>query len=296
MTLTAVNFCYHTLTRLPRTGQTAFTQGFWRTGTVIDINRFGLKAILSHMSTASLKRHQLHRLVNSLSETASQCEKCALHNICLPSGLDQQELNHLAEIIQSSKTVNKGHVLFRAGDPFDALYVVHAGVFKSSVEDDSGKEKIIQFNLPGEVVGLDGIYDSRYQTTVTALSSGSYCKIPFNELLQAAGEYPELQKQLFRLMSKNLNSCERAHNELSAPAKLATFVLSLAQRFKDRGFSPLEFDLPISQRDMANFLGMAEETLSRLFKRFQSQGVLEYKRHHLKILDMPTLQAIARRG
>jgi CRP/FNR family transcriptional regulator len=248
------------------------------------------------MSSASLKRNQLHRLVNSLSETASQCEKCALHNICLPSGLDKEDLEHLTEIIHSSKTVPKGHVLFRAGEPFDALYVVHAGVFKSAVADDSGKEKIIQFNLPGEVVGLDGIYDARYQTTVTALSSGSYCKIPFNELLQAAQSYPELQKQLLRLMSKNLNHCERTHGELSAPAKLASFVLSLAGRFKERGFSPLEFDLPISQRDMANFLGMAEETLSRQFKKLQQQNILEYKRHHLKILDMPRLQAIAHNG
>ncbi len=248
------------------------------------------------MSTVSLKRQQLHRLVSSLSETANQCDKCALHNICLPAGLDQKELDHLAEIIQSSEAIPKGHVLFRNGDPFNALYVVHAGIFKSSVEDASGREKIIQFNLPGEVVGLDGIYDSRYQTTVTALSSGSYCKIPFAELLEAAGAYPELQRQLFRLMSKNLNTCERSHNELSAAAKLAHFMLSVAGRFKERGFSPLEFDLPISQRDMANFLGMAEETLSRLFKKFQQRGVLEYKRHHLKITDWPGLQAIAHDG
>ncbi len=248
------------------------------------------------MNTAPFKHQQLHKLVNTLAKTANQCEKCALNNICLPSGLDQKELDHLAEIIQSSKTVNKGQTLFRNGDPFDALYVVHAGIFKSTIEDKSGKEKIIQFHLPGEVVGLDGIYDSRYQTTVTALNSGAYCQIPFGDLLQAAQSYPELQKQLFRLMSKNLNSCERQHGELSAPAKLAAFFLSLARRFRERGFSPMEFDLPISQRDMANFLGMAEETLSRLLKKLHNQGILEYKRHHLKILDMDALQALAGEG
>jgi CRP/FNR family transcriptional regulator len=211
----------------------------------------------------------------------------------LPSGLSSIELQELESVISSSQITDKNKQLFSMGGDFTALYVVHSGMFKTSTVDEHGKERILSFHLPGELMGLDGIHAETYQSTATALTMSSYCKIPFNPLLDIAEDYPIIQKNLLKVMSKEIYSCKKNHVDIGSKAKLALFIKTISHRFKTRGYSEKEFFLPISQRDIASYLGMAEETLSRIFKKLQTQKVVKYKKHILTILDRNLLSEIA---
>lgn len=236
---------------------------------------------------------RLKQFHNKLVKSISQCDRCAVSSLCLPTGLSKFELEDLESIITSSQIVDKNKKLFSLGENFKALYVVHSGMFKTTSIDENGRERILNFYLPGEIMGLDGIHIDTYKSTATALTMSSYCKIPYNSLLQVAEEYPVVQSNLLKIMSKELYSCKKNHIDIGSKAKLALFIKTISNRFKIRGYSDDEFFLPISQRDIASYLGMAEETLSRIFKKLQKMEVVEYKKHILTILNRELLDEIA---
>ena len=239
------------------------------------------------------RRNNNTQFVKQLLSAESRCQKCSVNSLCLPSGLNKDELSELESVISSSQIVDKNKNLFNNGDMFNALYVVHSGMFKSTTIDENGKERIISFHLPGEIMGLDGIHSDLYQTSSTALTMSSYCKIPYRELMEVAEDHPIIQKNLLKVMSKEIYSCKKNHLDIGSKAKLALFIKTISQRFKLRGYSDSEFFLPISQRDIASYLGMAEETLSRIFKKLQNLEVVSYNKHILTILDKHLLHEIA---
>ncbi len=238
------------------------------------------------------EQQQIAHFNKKLLNTKSRCQKCAVNSLCLPSGLNDDELAELESVITSSKITNKNQTVFTLGEAFTSLFVVHSGMFKTTVVDESGKERIISFHLPGEIMGLDGIHSNVYQSTSTALAMSSFCKIPYNGLLDIAEDYPVIQRNLLKVMSKEIFNCKKNHLDLGSKAKLALFIKNISRRFKARGYSDEEFFLPISQRDIASYLGMAEETLSRIFKKLQKQEVVKYSKHILTILDKSELSEI----
>ncbi len=228
-----------------------------------------------------------------IKSSESRCQLCAVNSICLPSGLTKNELCELENIMTTSKVVEKNQQLFNDGEEFHSLYIVHSGMFKNSSLDENGKERILRFSLPGEIMGLDGIHAESYQSTAIALTTSSYCKIPFNQLLDVSEDFPIIQRNLLKIMSKEIYSNKKTYIDLGSTAKLALFIYNISQRFKNRGYSEKEFYLPISQRDIANYLGMAEETLSRIFKKLQKLGAVSYKKHILTIVNKQQLKEIA---
>ncbi|MCF6288230.1 MAG: helix-turn-helix domain-containing protein [Proteobacteria bacterium] len=216
-----------------------------------------------------------------------------MNSLCLPTGLTNEALKELEQVISTSQILDKNIPLFSIGEKFSALYVVYSGMFKSTRVDENGKERILSFHLPGEIMGLDGIHADTYQSTSASLTMSAYCKIPFEHLLDIAEDYPAIHKNLLKIMSKEISSCKKNYIDIGSKAKLALFILTVSQRFKTRGYSDNEFFLPISQRDIANYLGMAEETLSRILKKLQTNGSIQYKKHVLTILNKDLLIEIS---
>jgi CRP/FNR family transcriptional regulator len=100
---------------------------------------------------------------------------------------------------------------------------------------------------------------------------------------------------MFRLMSREISNESNMLillGKRNADERLATFLLSLSHRYKQRGFSPSEFNLSMSRNEIGNYLGLAVETVSRLFTRFQDEGILKVERKHIELLDIEALQNI----
>ncbi|MGM0563494.1 MAG: helix-turn-helix domain-containing protein [Pseudomonadota bacterium] len=221
------------------------------------------------------------------------CSQCAMGDLCLPVGLSRDELDRLEGIVQSGTSCHEGDTLFRTGQLFQCLYAVRSGMFKTVAVDEKGDEHILGFYLPGELVGLESIYPGRYTCTAVALDTSSVCHIDFDQLSSLAGDVRTLQQQMFRLMSKEMCTNKVTVGERAAEQKLAQFLVELSDRYAQRGYSAQQFNLAMPRRDIASYLTMAAETVSRLFKRFQGEGVLEIDRRHLTILDKSRLVEIA---
>lgn len=231
-----------------------------------------------------------------LSTLRVACQDCTLYQLCLPIGVNEADLALLDRIIKKRRAVNTGEHLFRAGEAFHSVYAVKSGSFKSFTFAEDGSEQVTGLHLPGELFGMDAISTGAHCCNAVALERSAVCEIPFDRLEELAGRLPSLMRQLLRIMSKELSRDKRILQitKRGADGRLAAFLLSIADRFHERGFSRNEYHLSMSRVDIGNYLGLADETISRLFTRFREQGLLQVNRRHIKLLDVPRLQEIAR--
>ena len=220
------------------------------------------------------------------------CSQCSLQDICLPVDLSQQETEQLNAIVHRVEPLNKGDILFRKGDKLQSIYAVISGSFKTLI-DGTQKQHIVGFYLPGELMGLDAISGHTYQNTAFALETSTYCELPFDRLADLTISLPKLQNRFFSLLSQEISVStgkQQLITKITAAETLAYFLIDISNRYKQRGFSPYEFYFTLSRADIGNYLGLAEETISRIFSKFQQKGMIKITRRHIKILDIVALK------
>lgn len=223
------------------------------------------------------------------------CGQCSLAELCLPGGLNQTEIEQLNRIIRRRRPVPRGDHVFQVGDPSQSLYAVHSGCVKTCIPTSDGHEQILGFNLPGELVGLDALENENHICGAVALETVHVCELPLAQLKDMCHCLPGLPHRLLRLIGREVTAKHAMLlllGKRSAEERLATFLLNLASRFRQRGFSEKEFGLSMPRDDIANYLGLARETVSRLFTRFQIDGLLSVQRRYIHIHDMDRLQTL----
>ncbi len=235
-----------------------------------------------------------HKVI-SFDNIKVACRNCSLTSLCLPMGLAPEDVDQLDAIVKRSRPLHRGDHLFRQGDEFQCIYVVKTGTVKSFDPGEDGSEQVLGFHLPGEMVGLDAIESGVHHCSAKILETTAVCEIPFEHLEELSSTIPSLQHQMYRLLSREIGQDENMLTLLgkrNAEERLASFLLSLSERFQRRGFSPSDFYLSMSRHEIGNYLGLAVETVSRLFTRFQDEGLLNVERKHIQLLDIPRLQQI----
>lgn len=216
------------------------------------------------------------------------CNDCSLSPICLPLAVRPDELEQLDSIIRRGRAMKRGEHLYRAADPFDAVYAVRSGALKTYSVSEEGEEQVTGFYLPGEIVGMDGISTAHHVSSAKALDTATVCEIPFERFEYLSARIPTLQHHFFSLMSREIQADRELHllvSKKSADDRIAALLLSISARHKRRGLSGSAFRLPMSRYDIANYLGLAVETVSRIFTRFQQQGLLRVEGREVEILD-----------
>jgi CRP/FNR family transcriptional regulator len=218
-----------------------------------------------------------------------------LRSLCLPLGLDAEATRRLDEAVSTRMRVRRKASLYRPGDRFTSLYAIRLGTFKTMVLAEDGREQITGYHLAGEVLGVDGVGDGHYTCQAVALEDSEVCVIPFSELDSLAVEIPALRHNLFRLVSRDL--C-REHNMMlllgSRPAeeRLTLFLLDVAERYQARGYSAREFVLRMTREEIASYLGLKLETVSRLFSGLQGEGLIQVQGRAVKLLDVAALKRL----
>lgn len=229
------------------------------------------------------------------NKASASCSNCCLQGVCLPRGLTAAGLSELDELRIVKRRVVRGASLYRAGDNFEAVYAVRSGAFKSAGVSSNGVEKITGFHLPGEVMGLDAINNDRHDFNAVALEDSEVCVIPFSELTEMAQHIPELQQELFRLLSRDIS---RDHGlmlllgSMTAEQRLAAFLLSFSRRYKRLGYAADRFILRMTREEIGNYLGLTLETVSRLMSRFQREGLLAVQQREVTFKDSAGLRDI----
>ena len=231
-----------------------------------------------------------------LASCQNACSSCNLREICLPLGLTRPELEQIsARLIAGRRKVPTGDNLYRAGDPFDSLYAVWTGFFKTCVNSKGGREQVTGFQMAGELVGLDGIAERRHEVNAVAIEDSQVCVIPFAQLESLAAEMPTLQHQFHRMLSGEIVRNQGVMlllGSMYAEERLAAFLLNLMHRLRARGFSPSSVYLRMSREEIGSYLGLKVETVSRTFSKLQAGGLLEVRKRQIEITDAAALQAI----
>lgn len=230
------------------------------------------------------------------AQPQAHCKECSLAPLCLPLSLNLEDMDALDEIVKRGRPLKKGDYLFRQGDTFNSVFAVRSGALKTFSLSDTGEEQITGFHLPSELVGLSGMDSELHPVSALALETTSICEIPFERLDELAVQLPQLRRQLMRLMSREIREDQQMMLLLSkktADERIATFLVNLSARFRARGFSAQQFRLSMSRNEIGNYLGLAVETVSRVFTRFQQNGLIEAEGKEIRILDSIELCALA---
>jgi CRP/FNR family transcriptional regulator len=221
------------------------------------------------------------------------CSTCAFSAACMEQGLDKSKLGELHMLVEHVGPFAEGEHIFHEGDRFDAIAAVRAGTVKTYVNDAEGREQVQGFFLPGEVIGLNAISSERYPCNAIALDPVMLCKFSFPGIAALAARVPGLQQQLFKLLSQDIGKAALLAGNYTADERMAAFLVSLSRRYAARGFSPRRFRLTMTRTDMANYLRLASESVSRGFRRLQDEGMVKVDRREIELADLPKLEALA---
>lgn len=243
-----------------------------------------------------MSRSSRDRVVDFRSRRS--CADCSLRSVCLPAGLARGELQQLDQFVQARVPLDRGDVIFRAGDPLDYIYVVRTGSVRTVFPGSEGDDQVIGFHLPSELVGLDAISANAHQCDAVALERTSVCALPLGRLERLAAEIPALQRQFHVMISRQISHDHRhlvAVGRRTARERLALFLHALSERLESGGYSGVDFHLSMSREDIANYLGLALETVSRLLTKLAEEGVIRVERRRVRIVDPDALARIAGR-
>ncbi len=221
------------------------------------------------------------------------CSTCAFGSACLPAGLDKASLHELHMLVEHVGPYHTGDHVFRTRERFGALFAVRAGMVKTRLIDAAGREQVLGFHLPGEMIGLDAIHPAQYPCDAIALDTVYVCRFSFPALATLATKIPDVQRRLFDLLSADIGKASQLLGDHSADERVAAFVLDLAGRYAVRGFAPNAFRLVMPRADIANYLRLAAETVSRVLRRFQDRKLIRVDGRDVELLDKPGLRELA---
>ena len=220
------------------------------------------------------------------------CQNCSISELCLPFTLNEKELDTLDQIIERKRPIHKGDKVFTDGQKMHALYAVRSGTFKSFTVNEQGEEQITGFHLAGDLLGFDAIADSEHKSFAQALETSMICEIPYDNLDTLSNTMPKLKKQVLRLMSNEIRTDQAMLtllNRKNAEQRVATFLVSLSERYHARGLSASEFRLTMTRSDIGNYIGLTVETISRLLNRFHKSGLIKVDGKLISILNIDEL-------
>jgi CRP/FNR family transcriptional regulator len=220
----------------------------------------------------------------------NSCTQCGVRSMCLPCRPSAEGESSFEEFAYARRRVRRGQKLFRSGEPFSALYAIRAGSFKTRVAHEVGRDRLAGFHMPGELLGMDGIARDVHAVDAIALEDSDVCVIPYATLLQ-----PGFQRELQRAMSRELirnQGVLMLLGSMTAEERLAAFLVNFSERLAKRGFSGREFHLRMTRGEIGSYLGLTLETVSRLFSRFQADGLITVDLKHVTILKSDELKAL----
>ena len=224
------------------------------------------------------------------------CSACSLRELCLPVGLKNEDLSRLDAAIDRRRNLKAGQHVYRLRDSFEALYAIRSGFFKTYELSSDGHEQINGFHMTGEIMGMDAIGPGHHACNAVALEDCEVCIIPFSRLEELLHDIPSLMHQFHRLMSREIaadHGMMMLLGNMSAEQKLAAFLINLSDRLRARDLSPTVMRLSMSREEIGNYLGLKLETVSRMFSKFQEDGLVQVERRNLTITGLPALQQLA---
>lgn len=235
-------------------------------------------------------------MTDNLACSNSSCANCGLQKVCFPKGLYRTDIEILESVVDKKPSIYKGEYLFKSGDEFTSLFAVKAGLIKVFSLPDNEPEVIHGFYLPGDIVGVDALAATKYTFNAIALDLTTVCGINMSQMEGLSRLIPNLNMHILGVMSQEIIE-GRLHTELltkkSAEQRVAYFLWSMVERFKDRGYHHTEFKLNILHKEMAIFLNLTPETVSRVLTQLHKKNILIWKKKEVSVFSLVNLKKTA---
>ncbi len=222
------------------------------------------------------------------------CTDCKLSDICLPFGLQINEIKALESIVKNKRPLHSNQLLYSLDEPCESLYVIKSGSFKSYITNPDGLEQTIGIYLPGELIGLSGLFKGQFDNSISALETSTVCEFPLTQLEDLCAKIPPLQHQLVRILSKEITDNHQQMillGQASAKTKVATFLFILSKKYHYLGYSSTQFNLNLSREGIGNYLCMSPETVSRQLTILSKESIIEVKNNAINIINLDLLES-----
>jgi CRP/FNR family transcriptional regulator len=189
-------------------------------------------------------------------------------------------------------SITKDQHVFRQADAFTALYALRCGAVKTYQISRHGHENITGFHLPGDIIGFDGLKKGHHLRCAVSIEDASLCVLPKQHLYAAMQSSTSLCGHVLSLMSGAMDDDQQRAQFMSytrAEERLAAFLLQQSHHHEQRHLSATRFRLPMSRTDIAGYLGLTLESVSRAFRRLLDQQCIRVDGRELEILDPQVL-------
>lgn len=237
--------------------------------------------------------------VAPIQQDATACEDCSLFSLCFTHELPNDELGVLESATKPDQSIARNEHLFYAGERMKSVRVVRSGSVKSYQISPDGEEVVSGFFLPGEVIGLDAISSETHPSFAVAMEDSKTCDIPMRDFLAMLKDSPKLNEVMIKLLSEEMAEARElllVVGRLDAKTRVALFLLSLSRRLARRRQDPDQFKLTMDRLDIANYLGITIETVSRTLSALQRKAIIEVHRKNIRITNRRALEKIATPG
>jgi CRP/FNR family transcriptional regulator len=216
------------------------------------------------------------------------CANCSTRSQCLNGKLTLDEVNSLPAHYIRRSTLKEGQLLYRKGEPLSNIYNLRFGSIKSEMIMSNGMRQVTHFSLPGELLGLDGIANGKHQVDTISIHDSEVCSISYENLKQMTKDYPVLINNIESSLGSLLNT-SNVHIfdliNLNAMEKLADFLIDYANRISKAGFDRDHFVLPMDRVDLASYLGVKIETLSRSITQLEKIGAIKTSNRKIEFIS-----------
>jgi CRP/FNR family transcriptional regulator len=224
------------------------------------------------------------------ADRSTSCSECNLRGICLPSGSKAQD-DTRTRLAYVGRRIKRDDFLCRMGWRFESLHIVRSGFFLSRTASEDGRQQVIAFHVPGDVIGVDAIAGEAYASDVVALEDSHVCVIPAADMSE-----PGVRQHVAKMMSNELVRARCAMlwiGTLDAEERLAAFLVGFSERLFALGNARDDFRLRMTRLEIGSYLGLSLETICRMLARLREAGLISVDQRRIRILDMQGLRSMA---
>lgn len=235
----------------------------------------------------------------TLADVVGQSRKASIHELCLPRTVDAQIQNRIGHWTGRDRHLRRGESVFRQGDGLHSVYMLKRGTLKTVLVSEYVEDQILAFHFPGELLGLDALNRRAHICSAVAMEPCRVVVVPVTRLETLMNSTPALQQAMLQLVGSALAEHQQllaVINRRTALERVAVLLLSLCCRLGNGELPANEFIMPVSRADMANYLGLATETVSRCISRLHQEGTLAGQGKRIRVVDLPGLMRCAVSG
>ena len=220
------------------------------------------------------------------SNLADMCRMLRLPEVAGASKVDATFLH---------RKLRAGQRLTSQGEPFDALYIVADGHFKTFVADETGNQLVLGFPLAGDLIGADGLCNHQYASYAVALTEAEVVVVPFRSIAFLGRSLDDFEQIIYRAISRELvtdHALRSLIGTLGAEARVARFLALFSDRCGKAGRSATRVSLPMTRQEIGSYLGLTLETVSRAFSALAEAGLIHVAQREVDLLDIDQLRVL----